>query len=120
MLVSEPKDLIFHQELEDGTFMAIRKGDELNIGRYDVNKGLEQKIQISNPNTDPALIADITELHTENDHSSFHSPPEIGPGETITATIKVQSSDMVTLENLKTDSMTSYDRLTGDVHYSTS
>jgi len=114
----EAKPLVFHQELEDGTFMALSQGAELVLGKFDVNEGLERKIQIHNPNKEPALIAHLEELHTANSNSSFHSENQIGPGETITATIKVLSTDVVTLDNLREDNMTTHDRLEGEVEFS--
>jgi len=116
LLVAKP--LVFHQELEDGSFMALFQGDELVLGKFDVNEGLEKKIQIHNPNIETPLIAHIEDLHTENSNSSFHSENQIGPGETITATIKILSTDVVTLDNLREDNMTTHDRLEGRVEFS--
>ncbi len=113
----EPKKLLVLQDI-NGYPMPLRDDQPLDLGSFDVENGASLTFALRNENITPALIADITKLHTDANNSSFHGPKEVQPGETVQCSIKILSDDTITLESFNADELpSSSDRLTGKVKW---
>ena len=86
----------------------------IDVGLYDISLGKEFLIFLHNPNHN--IIADISDLDTENDSSTFHGPKIILPMETVKCSWKIKAVGDKELENINafTEDIT-HDRIAGTV-----
>jgi len=85
----------------------ITKGENMEMGSYDISKGKEFEFFIRNP-LHNALI-DISDLHLDADSNiTLDKPDEIMPFETVKATIKIKKKEIEEFDVMTADGLESF------------
>jgi len=82
------RGLEIKEDVNDHAIPYQVESESINIGEYDISRGVEHKFWLRNPNSD--LIVDISDLSTVNPNSRFNTPVlEIQPLQEVQVSIKI-------------------------------